>query len=313
MKWIEAKVVFDFNDRRLAVDLIANLFHEFGLQGVVIEDPEITPEEDWGEDAVDLPEQNAVIGYFREDDKAAKRCRILEQKLKRLEKAIGIKSRIFYSQMDEADWSEAWKSYFWPEKIGAAIVVKPTWREYSRSEGEIILEIDPGMAFGTGTHPTTTLCVEMIASYLGQGDSFLDVGTGSGILMIAAAKLGAAKLVGIDNDEEAVKIAHRNMLQNRIESEIFKITTGNLVDGVDEQFDLAVANISSDAVLELLDSISDVLTQKGIFICAGIVEKNKIDIVQKMKSLGFEIIDTRAQEDWVVIAGRVSGVTISVF
>ncbi len=108
MKWIEAKVVFDFDDRRLAVDLIANLFHEFGLQCVVIEDPEIDPEEDWGEDAVDLPEKNAVIGYFRKDDKAAKQCRVLEQKLKRLEKAAGIKSRIFYSQMDEADWSEAW-------------------------------------------------------------------------------------------------------------------------------------------------------------------------------------------------------------
>ncbi len=306
MKWIEAKVVFDFDDKRLATDLIADLFHEFGLQGVVIEDPEIAPEEDWGEDAVELPEQNAVIGYFRDNDKAAKRCRILEQKLKRLEKAIGIKSRIFYSQMDEADWSEAWKSFFWPQKIGTDIVVKPTWREYSQSEGEIVVEIDPGMAFGTGTHPTTTLCIEMIASYLEKGDSFLDVGTGSGILMIAAAKLGAAKLVGIDNDEEAVKIARRNILQNRIESKIFKIRTGNLVDGIDEQFDLAVANISSNAVLELLDSIRDALTQKGIFICAGIVEKNKKDVVQKMQGLGFEIIDTRAKDAWVVIAGRVS-------
>jgi len=214
MKWIEAKVIFEFVDRQLAVDLISNLFHDFGLQGVVIEDPEIVPGEDWAVGVPDLPQQHAVIGYFPENEKSAKQIRIIEEKLKKLEKEIGIASRTFYARIDEADWSESWKAYFWPEKIGAAIVVKPTWREYTRTDDETVLEIDPGMAFGTGTHPTTALCIELIETYLQKGDSFLDVGTGSGILMVAAAKLGAARVRGVDNDEEAVKIARQNMRQN---------------------------------------------------------------------------------------------------
>jgi ribosomal protein L11 methyltransferase len=306
MKWIEAKVIFNAEDSQLAMDLIANLFHEFGLQGVVIEDIEIDPDEDWGEDAVALPEQNAVIGYFPENDHTGKRCRILEKKLKRLEKEVCLKSRIFYSRMDEADWSESWKSYFWPEKVSANIVIKPTWREYTRIEGEIVLEIDPGMAFGTGIHPTTALCITMMEILLKRGDSFLDVGTGSGILMVAAAKLGAQKIWGIDNDEEAVKIANDNLLQNRIEPKKIKVLAGNLVDGVDQKFNLAAANISSEVILKLLDSITGVLTANGIFICSGLVEKNQTEVVEKMIRVGFEIIEIRTRDDWVAIAGRLA-------
>ena len=306
MKWIEAKIIFDFEDKQLAADLISNLFYEFGLQGVVIEDPEIIVTEDWGEDAVGLPKQNAVIGYFPENDKAAKRCRILEEKLKNLQNELGLTSRIFYSRIDETDWSESWKSYFWPEKISAGIVVKPTWREYSRIGDEIVLEIDPGMAFGTGTLPTTALCIEMMETHLKKGDSFIDVGTGSGILMIAAAKLGAAKIRGVDKDVDAVEIARQNLLQNKIEVEKFKVTAGNLVDGVDEQFNLVAANITSDAVLELLSSVTGVLFANGVFICSGILEKNKAKVIQKMKIAGFEIIEIRTKEDWIAIAGRAS-------
>ncbi|MBU0699583.1 MAG: 50S ribosomal protein L11 methyltransferase [Proteobacteria bacterium] len=304
MKWIEAKVIFEFDDRQLAVDLISNLFYEFGLRGVVIEDPEIVPGEDWAQDAPDLPEQNAVIGFFPENDMSSKKLKIIEEKLHGLEKELGIASRIFYSPLDEADWSESWKSHFWPEKIGAGIVVKPTWREYVRAENETVLEIDPGMAFGTGTHPTTAMCIEMIETYLKRGDSFLDVGTGSGILMVAAAKLGAAQVRGVDNDDEAVKIARQNMLQNRIETKTFKVTAGNLVNGIDEPFNLVAANISSAAVINLLDGVGGVLAENGMFICSGIVAESKSAIVAKMETLGFDVIETRTKEGWVAIAAR---------
>jgi len=306
MKWIEAKIIFDFDDLQLAADLIANLFYEFGLQGVVIEDPEIAVEEDWGQDAVDLPQQNAVIGYLPENDKAAKRCRVLEEKLKDLQKELGLTSRILYTRIDETDWTESWKSYFWPEKITSGIVVKPTWREYLPAEDEIVLEIDPGMAFGTGTHATTALCIELIETYLKKGDSFLDVGTGSGILMIAAAKLGAAWIRGVDNDEEAVKIARQNLQQNQVATDIFEITTGNLLNGVDEHFNIVAANITPGAVLELLSRVAGVLSASGIFICSGLLAKNKPEVIQEMKNTGFEIIETRTQKDWVAVAGRVS-------
>lgn len=307
MKWIEAKIIFDFDDRQLAADLISNLFYEFGLQGVVIEDPEMTTEQDWGDDAVDRPDQHAVIGYFPENDKAAKRCRTLEKKLEQFQKELGLASRIFYARIDEADWSESWKAYFWPEKISTGIVVKPTWREYAGTGDEIILEIDPGMAFGTGTHPTTALCIEMIETYLKKGDLFLDVGTGSGILMIAAAKLGAACICGVDNDQEAVKIARQNMLQNQIKTDLFRITGGHLVDGVEQQFNLVTANITAVAVLELLDRVGGVLAENGIFICSGITQNNKAEIAEKMKAVGFEIVESRTRKDWIAIAARVSG------
>jgi len=304
MKWIEAKVIFDFQDRQLAVDLISNLFYESGLHGVVIEDPEIVPGEDWSWDAPDLPQQNAVIGYFPENAISSKWLEIIEENLHRLKKELGIASRIFYSRIDEADWSESWKSHFWPEKIGAGIVVKPTWREYIGAENETVLEIDPGMAFGTGTHPTTALCIELLETYLKKGDWFLDVGTGSGILMVAAAKLGAARVRGIDNDDQAVEIARQNMLQNRIETKTFKVTAGNLVDGVDEPFNLVAANISSDAVLKLLDSLGGVLAANGMFICSGIVAESKNNIVTKMETQGFEVIEIRTKEGWAAIAAR---------
>ncbi len=306
MKWIEVKIIFDSKDRCLAADLISNLFHEFGLPGVIIEDPEVIVTEDWSADSVDPPKHDAVIGYFPEDETAAERCRILEEKLQNLQKELGLESRIFYSRIDETDWSESWKSYFWPQKISAGIVVKPTWRDYARIGDEIVIEIDPGMAFGTGTHPTTALCIELLETHLKKGDSFLDVGTGSGILMIAAAKLGAKKIRGIDNDNEAVEIARQNLLQNKIEASKVKVSTGDLIARVDGRFSLVAANITSDAVLELLSGITGVLDDNGVFICSGILEKNKSPVIQKMQTTGFEIVETRIREEWVAIAGKLS-------
>ena len=305
MKWIEAKIIFDFDDPELAADLISNIFYEFGLQGVVVEAPTPFSEEDWAGDVAGMPEHDAVIGYFPEDEKALKKCEMLDKKLQRLKREIGLAYRVVYAKIDEADWAEAWKAYFWPEKVSATVVVKPTWRQYTQAEDEIVVEIDPGMAFGTGTHPTTALCIELIETYLQKGDSFLDVGTGSGILMVAAARLGAATVRGVDNDDVAVKVALQNLLQNRVETSRFMVTSGNLVDGIDEHFNLVAANVSSDVVLNLLDSIKPVLAEKGILICSGIVEDKKHLIAAKMASQGFEVLRILNREEWVAIAARI--------
>ncbi len=301
MKWIEAKVIFDYKDKQLATDLISDVFYDFELQGVVVEEPDVEPPEGWGEDAI-KPEHYAVIGYFPENEKSEERCQVLKERLARLEKEKGIICRIVYSDMNELDWAESWKAYFWPEKISANIVVKPAWREYSRGQDEIVLEIDPGMAFGTGTHTTTSLCVSMIEKYLKRGDFFLDVGTGSGILMIAAAKLGAGKVWGTDNDEVASDVARNNLMQNRIEKSMFKVITGNLVDKMAERFDLVAANITSDAILTLLDDVKRVMADNGIFVCSGIIEENKDMVMEKMENLGFEIIEILTKKNWVSIA-----------
>ncbi len=296
-------MVFDFHDKQLAIDLIADIFYELGITGLVVEEPDIDHPEDWGKDAMQ-PEHYAVTGYFPRNEKTQTRRQVLEKNLARLEKKNGIICKIVYSDMEESDWAHLWKAHFRPEKITANIVVKPTWREYLRNQDEIILEIDPGMAFGTGTHPTTCMCITMIEKYLNKGDSFLDVGTGSGILMVAAAKLGAGRVWGTDNDDIAVDVACKNLMQNRIAKATYNVITGNFMEKVSVRFDVIAANITSKSILILLEDIKKVLVKKGTFICSGIIEEDKNNVIEKMDNLGFEVIEILTKENWVSIACR---------
>ena len=304
MKWIEAKVIFDHSDNDLAADLISDVFYDFGLQGVVVDDPDLEPVEDWAEDAIGRPTKHAITGYFHKDGQADERCRTLAEKLTQLKEKLGIFYRISFKEIDEQDWAHAWKAYFWPQKISSHIVVKPTWRDYQADNDDIVIELDPGMAFGTGTHPTTALCITMIEKYLSPGDSFLDVGTGSGILMIAAAKLGAGTLCGIDKDEVAIEVAAQNLELNNVNPAMFRLTTGNLVTDINEPFTFITANIFTHIILELLQDISRVLTDEGILVCSGIIAENKQSVIAAMENIGFEIFETVTEEEWVAIAGR---------
>jgi ribosomal protein L11 methyltransferase len=302
MKWIAAKVTFDSPDRVLATDLVANIFYTLDLKGVVVDDPDLDTEQDWGEDAVPPPETLGVTGYFAETAYASDQCKTLEAELLRLEGVTGIKTRVEYDRIDEQDWAEAWKAYFWPEKITDTIVVKPSWREYPAGPQDIILEIDPGMAFGTGTHATTALCIRMIQTYLKPGDAFLDVGTGSGILMIAAAKLGAGTVSGVDNDEVAVTVAKKNMLANRIYP--FSLSIGNLVDDVSQTFNLVAVNILAEVLLTLLPDVKDVLKENGVLICSGIVTAQKEHVISSLKENAFRVVEGVEKEGWIAIAAR---------
>lgn len=304
MKWIEAKVIFDHQDGALAADLISNLFYDFGLQGVVVDDPDLEPEEDWAEDAVGRPSIFAITGYFHKDGQAEERCKKLAEKLIRLKERLGFFYRIHYKELDDQDWAHAWKAYFWPQKVSPHMVVKPTWRGYSAASDDIVIELDPGMAFGTGTHPTTALCLNMIERHLSKGDSFLDVGTGSGILMIAAAKLGAARLCGIDKDEVAVEVAAQNLELNNVNPHIFRLTAGNLVTDINETFTFVAANIFTHVILELLQDICRVLTEEGVLVCSGIIAENMQSVIAALENIGFEILETATEADWVAITGR---------
>jgi ribosomal protein L11 methyltransferase len=301
MKWTQIMVIFDSEDNQLATDLIADIFYEQGITGLVMEEPDIEHPEDWGKDAI-TPDHYSVIGYLLHDEQSEKQFKIIEKNLAGIEKKNGIKYKIFCSDVDESDWANQWKTHFRPEKITDTIVVKPTWREYSANHDEIILEIDPGMAFGTGIHPTTRMCIAMIEKYLKPGDSFLDVGTGSGILMVAAAKLGAGRVWGTDTDEVAVDVAGNNLIQNKIPTTSFNIITGNLLEKVGVRFDVVAANITSKSVLLLLDDIQKVLMKNSILICSGIIEEDKNKVIQKIESLGFELIEILTKETWVSIA-----------
>jgi len=306
MKWIEAKVIFGFHNNQFATDLIANIFYDLELSGVVLEDPTVAFTNKETGEADHNPDHYAVIGYIPKNRKAEKKQGILEDKLTRLKKINRIQSKIVYREIDEEDWAESWKAYFWPKKIGERVVIKPTWRKYIADSEDIIVEIDPGMAFGTGTHPTTAMCITMIENHLKEGASFLDMGTGSGILMVVAAKLGARNGLGIDKDEDATNVARENLLLNNIQTDHFRVKTGKLLDGVEEKFDLVVANISTDIVVILLEGVREVLANGGTFICSGMIEENHHQVMEKMDSVGLEILETRIKEGWVTITGRKS-------
>ena len=306
MKWIKVKVVFDQPgnlpaDNDLAVDLISDIFYDFGLQGVVVDDPAIEPVEDWAEDAISRAERNAVVAYLPEDSQLEIRCRTLEKKLSYLKERSSLISRVSYKKRDDEDWAHAWKAYFWPRKIGRHLVVKPTWREYTPESDEIVIELDPGMAFGTGTHPTTSLCATLIEKYLKKGDHFLDVGTGSGILMITAARLGADRVCGIDKDETAVKIAAANLKLNSIQPRKFQVTAANLVEETRDTYDMIAANIFTHIILNLLTDIKRVLNPGGMFICSGIIDKNTDQVTAALRDIGFETVEIAAEEGWVAI------------
>jgi ribosomal protein L11 methyltransferase len=292
MKWIEAKVAFHHSDPDPVADIIASIFYEFDLQGVVIEDPDLEPDNGWGEDAVAQPGGHAVIGYFSKDRSTETKCKVLADKIGQLKNTLGLTYRISYKELDEEDWAEAWKAFFWPQKIGRHMVVKPTWREYQADPNDVVVELDPGMAFGTGTHPTTVLCIEMMETYFKAGDTFLDLGTGSGILMIAAAKLGAKMVCGVDKDDIAVDIARKNLILNKIDRKFFSVFSGYLVEGIENKYDFIAANILTHVIMDLLDDIQRVIKEKGVFICSG------------MKDIGFEILGSASREQWVAICGR---------
>jgi len=303
MKWTEVKVIFDSKDKEFAADLISNIFYDLGLSGVVLEDADmlIPPH---GPEDLPSPRENAVSAYLPKTESLSDSMGFINKRLIELARQYHIRNRIVCRDIDETDWAESWKAYFWPQKIGRKIVIKPSWREYVPLPDDIIVEIDPGMAFGTGTHPTTSLCLQMIESYLQAGDAFLDVGTGSGILMATAAKLGADRLIGIDNDVLAVEIARNNLLLNNIDPEKFDVLAGNLAETVNQKFHFVVANILTEAIIRLLDQIRNILIDGGVFVCSGIIEEKKELILSKMEKMGFDILDTVIQEKWVAVAGR---------
>jgi ribosomal protein L11 methyltransferase len=304
MKYIEIKVTFDHPVPETAADLVAAAFFDLELQGVVVEDPRLEPEEDWAEDAVAKAAAHAVVGYLPEDGKLDGRRQRLEEEIGRLGIHIGLVFRLSYRRVDEENWAESWKAFFWPQKIGERLVVKPSWRDYEARPGEVVIEIDPGMAFGTGTHPTTALCVRLIEAWVKAGDAFLDVGTGSGILMIAAARMGAARLAGGDRDGLAVRIAADNLARNRIGPEGVQLVQGSLTAPFRGRFDVVSANILTHVILELLGDLPRVIASGGIFICSGIIAENKNLVLDGLKHAGFEILDVRMQEGWAAIAGK---------
>lgn len=301
MKWIETRISFKADHPAFAADLISYLFSKLGISGVVFEEPHADSCLDWGADAVQRHAQHAVVAYLPQDRQFQAKLKLMEKWLARLAISHDILSQTTCQEVAEEDWAESWKKYFQHQKIGQKIAVKPSWQAYQPEPGEIVLELDPGMAFGTGTHPSTALCIQMLEKYIQKGARVLDVGTGSGILLLTALKLGAEFGLGVDKDENAVSIARQNLSANRIERRRFQIQRANLLSGVDGRFDLVVANILSKVILQLLDDLKRVLNPQALFICSGILEEDAPVLTEKMHTLGFGVKEMRTHQEWVVM------------
>ncbi len=306
MPYIETTVTVCSGNLHLALELISAVFYELGLKGVIIDDqecvqPRVDPEDIADQQHAVVIKQPSITAYFESDFQVDQRLKMLTSQLKQIEKNNHILTSVTCRPLDEENWSESWKAFFQPVSIGR-LVVKPSWQVHTSQDEKVFIEIDPGMAFGTGNHATTFMCLQMIEKYLIRGQTFLDIGTGSGILMIAAAALGALAVTGIDNDPVAVEVARENLSRNRVKNG--KVILGNLADRLRAGYDMVAANILADAILNLLDEIRRVVKPGGFFIASGIIDGREDEVVSKMKSVGFAIQEIAARDEWVCVVGQ---------
>ena len=208
--------------------------------------------------------------------------------------------KVTLAKAENTDWAENWKKYYHAFRAGKRLVIKPTWETWDRQEGDLVVEMDPGMAFGTGTHETTALCVEMIEAYY-RGGSFLDVGTGSGILAICACLLGADSVTAVDIDPDAVQTARENAAHNGLEDRI-DVREGDLLQGLDQRYDFAVANILAPIVCVLCGPLYRQMTPGARFVCSGILAEQEDTVRDALEKSGWRILEVRRKKDWVAFA-----------
>lgn len=316
MKWTK----FTLKTTTEAVDLISSMLDELGIEGIEIEDNVPLSEADTKGMFIDiLPELppddgTAKVSFYLEDlSNLEDLLRNIEEGLDDLSEFVNVGERtIAVSETEDKDWINNWKQYFKPFTVDD-ILVKPTWEEIPAEHADkLLIEIDPGTAFGTGKHETTQLCIRQLDKYIKGGEKVLDVGTGSGILGIAALKLGASEAFGTDLDENAVVAVRENLEANHIPAEKFGVVQGNIIDdkAIQDQagyecYDIVVANILAPVIIMLQGEIAPHLKHGGIFITSGIINTKEEDVRQAMEANPeLEIVEINHQNDWVSITAR---------
>ena len=307
--WIEVRVI----TKSEALEPISGIFYSLDCKGVAIEDPEDILGREQGPLTWDFADINVlehkgkvavVKAYFAEEDNIEDVLAYVNERLTEL-KEMGLdlgEAKVEHEKMYEEDWANTWKQYYKPSKVGEKIVVKPIWEEYEAKEGELVVDLDPGMAFGTGTHETTRMCIQALERYVKEESTVFDVGCGSGILAIAAAKLGAKLAVGVDLDPVAVESSIENVGYNKLNN--IEILHGNLVEVIDGKADIVVANILAEIICILTDDVKRVLKDGGIFITSGIIH-DRVDMVcEKLEATGFEVIEKNRDGEWNCIVAK---------
>ena len=310
VKWSELSI----HTTHEAVEAVSNVLHEAGASGVVIEDSmEFARERQdmFGEiyalDPNDFPAKGVILkAYLPVTSFLGETVEEVKLAIKNLSN-YGINvgdNEIAISEVNEEDWATAWKKYYHPVKISERFTIVPTWETYEPvSTDELIIELDPGMAFGTGTHPTTVMCLQALEKTVKSGDYVTDVGTGSGVLAIGAALLGAKHVHALDLDEVAVRSAEINVQLNKVQH-IANVVHGNLLDSVEQQSDIVVANILAEIIMSFTNDAFQVVKEGGMFITSGIIGAKKEDVKQSLEAAGFIIVEVMMMEDWVTIISK---------
>lgn len=305
MQWIEVNIQVTHE----AVEAVADILTAAGTSGVAIEDPQLINNlrnsGTW--ELCDIPEQQnteivTVSAYYADDDKFQGRLRKIEEELAAVEERIG-KFRfgnIRFRSLSEKDWANEWKQYFHVTHVGESLVIKPSWEEYTPKAGEHVIRIDPGMAFGTGTHHTTNMCMARLEKVMHKDAEVFDVGTGSGILAIAAALLGAKSVKAVDIDAVAVRVARENIAANGLEDKI-DAREGDLLHGTEGKADVIIANIIADIIIMLLKDIPGKLKDNGVFLVSGIISDRRADVEAAAAEVGMQVDHVDEKGGWVVM------------
>ncbi|MBQ3561159.1 MAG: 50S ribosomal protein L11 methyltransferase [Oscillospiraceae bacterium] len=276
--------------------------------GIYVEDYSDLENVVWNIAHVDLIEQellerdrtHSLIHVYIKQEKAALEC--VEFIKERLD-SEGIEHEISIVGVNEEDWANNWKQYYHTQRIGKRIVVTPSWEEYTPSGDDVQMRLDPGMAFGTGTHDTTRLCLELLEECVTPETRILDVGTGSGILSVGGVLLGAPSALGVDIDPVAVKVANENAEINEVQDKT-EFVCGDLTDKVHGKFEIVTANIVADVIIRLLSTVKNYLLKGGVLIVSGIIDTRADEVESACHEAGFVTEKRLEHGGWVAIKLR---------
>ena len=305
MKWCEISIQTSHE----AVELIAEIFRDLGASGVVIEDPELVNDYitsgKWDYTDIPIAKETEVLvekAYLPVNGELEGRIQTLQQEIKALE-SRGVNTApavLTTAELQDEDWSDTWKQYFHTEKPGERVVIKPTWEEYEPQDDEVVIELDPGAAFGTGTHATTSMCIRQLEKLVKPGMTVFDVGTGSGILSIISAKLGAKNIQAVDYDDSVLKIVEENLEQNNVQ-DIISVAQSDLMQNVHGKAELVIANIIADIIIRLFDQLDEHLEQGGTLLTSGIIEDRIEDVLAAAEAHGYGVVERLENKGWACI------------
>ncbi len=325
MEWIEVFITVG----QEGLEPIAGLLYQCGLTGLMIHDEADfqefleNPNRDWDYVADELVEeqealQTGITFFLRNNLYGREQLSQIQgalESVKQSERELNLGSlEVTMKNVQEEDWANSWKKYFKPFPIGERLMIRPSWEELQEETDKVVLQIDPGHIFGTGTHETTQLCMELIEKYTENGQRVLDIGCGSGILSIAALLLGAEDADAVDIDPNAIQIAYENSDRNAIDRVRYHVRAGNILGDAalhqaysGKRYDMVVANIVADVIIALTKQVPDYIRDGGVFLASGIITERKEDVLAALQAGGFRVTDILEKRGWVAIASAYEG------